>query len=168
MVEGSRLDGCGLGEELFDEGGDVAFEFFMAGGVTGAGEACVDFFDEAVAAEEEGGWPAVEVDGLGKLVGELVCGASDEYGVGDAVVGDEGVEALGVVVGIALLEVDVYDLEAAGMEFLVEADEEGCFVVAVGAPGAADGYDDDLAAKLRVGAGDGLSGEIGKAEGEWG
>ena len=38
--------------------------------------------------------------------------------------------------------------------------------MAVGAPGAADGYDDNLAVKLRVGVGDELAFEIGEAEGE--
>jgi len=43
------------------------------------------------------------------------------------------------------------------VELLVEALEEGCLVMAVGQPGAADGHDDDLALELGVGVRDELA-----------
>ena len=138
----------------------------MAFGVGGAGESGVDLFDAAVATDEEGGGPAVEADSLGDLFVELVGLAGYEDGVGDAVAGDEGAQTGGVFELVGLFKGEVDDFEAAGMELLVEALEEGSLVVAVGAPGAADGYDDDLAFKLRVGVGDELAFEVGEAEGE--
>jgi len=157
---------CGFGKELLDQGGDVMLEGFVAGGIAGAGETRIGFFHVAVAAEEEGCWPAVEVDGLREFVVELVSRAADQYGIGDAVVRDKGFEALGVGVRIALLEVDVYDFETATVELLVEAHEEWGFVMAVRAPGAADGDNDHLAAEFWVGTGDGFAAKIRKAEGE--
>ncbi len=65
--------------------------------VGGAGESGVDLADAAVAAEDEGGGPAVEMVRLGDLLVEIVRGSGDEDGVGEAVALDEGAEASGIV-----------------------------------------------------------------------
>ena len=142
-----------FGKQVLDQSGDFVFEGGVAFGIGGAGESGVDFFDAAVATEEEGGGPAVETDSLGDFFVELVGLAGYQDGVGDAVAGDEGAEAGGVFELIGLFKGEVDDLEASGVVLLVEGLEEGSFVVAVGAPGAADGDDDDLAVEAGVAVG---------------
>jgi hypothetical protein len=160
------LSGGWFGQEFFYEGGDLVLELLVSLRVGGAGESGVDLADSAVAPEDEGGGPAVEVVGLGDLLVELVGSSGDEDGIGDAVTIDEGAKAGGVLELVVFLEGEVYDLETFGVELLVEGLEEGGLVVAVGAPGAADGDDDDLVAELGIGVRDLLAGEVGEGEGE--
>src|SRR5580704_4261811 len=87
---GGGLGGGWFGQEVLDEGGDLAGEGGVALGVGGAGESGVDFFDTAVATDEEGGGPAVEADSLRDFFVELFGLAGYEDGVGYAVAGDEG------------------------------------------------------------------------------
>ena len=104
---------------MLDEGGDFAGEGGVAFGVGGAGESGVDLFDAAVAANEEGGWPTVEVDSLGDFFVELVWHASYENRVGDAVMGDEGAQAGGVFELVGLFKGEVNDLEAVRVVLVV-------------------------------------------------
>ncbi len=133
---------------MFDQCGDFLGECCVAFGVGGAGESGVNLFDATVATDEKGGGPAVETDSLGDFFVELVGLAGYEDRIGDAVAGDEGAQTGGVTELVGLFKREVDDLEAAGVVLLIETLEEGSLVVAVGAPGAADGYDDDLALKL--------------------
>ena len=124
----------GLGKEVFNESIDLFDESFVSDGVTGAGESGVYLLDLAVAAEEEGGRPAVEVIGLGDLLGELIGSSAEDHVISDAVTSDEGAQTGWVLELVGLFEGDVYDLEAFGVVLLIEALEERGFVVAVGAP----------------------------------
>ncbi len=160
------LDGCRLGEELFDEAGDLVLERLVGWWVGGTGESGVDLANASVPAEDEGGWPAVEMVGLRDFFGELIGRSGYEHGIGNAVTLDEGAEPGGVLELVFFFEAEVHDLETLAVKLLVKAFEEGSFIVAVGAPGAADGDDHDLIAELGVGAGDLFAGEIGEAEGE--
>ena len=106
------MGGGWFGEELLDEGCDLFDEGIVGRLVGGPGESGVDLFDEAVAAEEEGGGPAVEVVGLRNLLVELVSVSGHENGVGNVVPGDEGVQAAEVLQLALFLEGEVDDLQA--------------------------------------------------------
>ena len=143
-------------------------ESLVRGGVGRAGESCVHLADASVATKEEGGWPAIEVDGLRDFFVELLGLARQEHRIGDAVTGDEGTEAGRVFELVSFLKGEADDFEATSLELAVKALKKRSFVVAVGAPGTTDGDDDDLAVELGIGVCDDLAGEVGKPEGEAG
>jgi hypothetical protein len=93
--------------------------------------------------------------------------ASEQYGVGNLVVIDEGVQPLRVFELVFFFKGDVYDLQTTRMVALVELDEEGRFVMAVRAPASADRNDDHLIAELGVRVAHCPAAEVRRGELEW-
>jgi hypothetical protein len=133
---------------------------------SGSGVSGVDGLHEAVAADEERGWPAVQAFDAGEFLIELVRCASHDDRIGDAEFADHGTEACEIRELRGFLEADLDDLKALIVVALVERFEEGRFILAVGAPASAGGDDDHLVVELRIGARDHLAGEVGEAKGE--
>jgi len=74
-------------------------------------EARMSFFHQAIAADEKRSRPAVQVHSLWNLLRKLVRRAGCQHGIRNSVVSDESFETRAIRIGIALLKIEVHDLQ---------------------------------------------------------
>ena len=159
LADGGGLGGDWLFDEFADESGHLLDEGGVGGWVGGARETGMNLADATVTGYEKARRPAVKVVGLGHLLVELLGGSSKQDGVIKMVAGNKRAEACGALEFFRVVfEVQIDDLQAAGMELLVETLQDRGLIVAIGAPGASYRYDHDFPVELRVCVGNGFSG----------
>lgn len=157
---------CRFGKQVCYIAGDLVFQMKIEAAASTTGKTRVDSAHQAVAADEEGCWPRIQVFRLWDFLIQLVGLSGDQVNVIDLITLDEGMEAGEILELIGLFEIQSDDLESLAVILPVKLFEKRSFIVAVRAPTAGDVHQYYFAAKARVGVRHDVSIQIGKAETE--